>query len=222
MERNSSQEIENYGELFDNAGESEYMAFYNPNWLGTSIATKELFEHTLPLEELAEQNTIDYIADRIIAKGYKLIIFSAFAFGWQKLITAVHEKNPDITIKVIWHGSNCMNIEAYDWEVFQYIFRLLNKKYIYSIGFVKKSMYEFYKKKGYNVEFVMNTLSLDSSEYVQKDEGEETRTIGVYASGDRWVKNFYNQLCAASLMDNIKVECTPLSTKTMLFADIIF
>lgn len=221
MERNSSQEIANYGELFDKAGESDYMAFYNPNWLGTSIATKELFEHTLPLEELAEQNTIDYIADRIIAKGYKLIIFSAFAFGWQKLITAVHEKDPDITIKVIWHGSNCMNIEAYDWEVFQYIFRLLNKKYIYSIGFVKKSMYEFYKKKGYNVEFVMNTLSLDSSEYMQDEKSEETRTIGVYASGDRWVKNFYNQLCAASLMDNIKVECTPLSTKTMLFADII-
>ena len=223
MERNANEEIAKYGALLDSAEESSYLAFYNPNWLGTSIATKELFEHTMPLEELAEQSTIDYLADRIAAKGYRLIMFSAFALGWQKLVMAIHEKDPNIVIKVIWHGSNCMNIEAYDWVVFQQLFYLLNRHYIYSIGFVKKSMYEFYKKKGYNVEFVMNTLSLDRDKYVQQDKTDQNgpRKVGVYASGDRWVKNFYNQLCAASLLDNVKVECMPLSTKTLLFADII-
>ncbi len=222
MAQNVNEEIREYGKNFDDAPDSEYVAFYNPNWLGTSIATKELFDFTLPLDELAEEKTIEYVADRIVSKGYKLIIFSAFALGWQKLMAAVHEKKPDIMIKVIWHGSNCMNIEAYDWVVFQHMFSLLSKGCIQSIGFVKKSMYEFYKKKGYNVEFVMNTLSLDKEQYMPEAENKDgVRRIGVYASGDRWVKNFYNQLCAASLMDNVKVECTPLSTKTLLFAELI-
>ena len=55
----------------------------------------------------------------------------------------------------------------------------------------------------------------------EAENKDGVRRIGVYASGDRWVKNFYNQLCAASLMDNVKVECTPLSTKTLLFAELI-
>lgn len=223
MEKNANKEIEKYGALLEELGECNYLAFYNPNWLGTSIATKELFEHTMPLEELAEQSTIDYLAEQIVSKGCRLVIFSAFALGWKKLVMAIHDKNPEIVIKVIWHGSNCMNIEAYDWEVFQQLFYLLNRHYLYSIGFVKKSMYEFYKKKGYNVEFVMNTLSLDKEKYLpqSKTDADAVRKVGVYASGDRWVKNFYNQLCAASLLDNVKVECMPLSTKTLLFADII-
>lgn len=220
MRQNVNREIDSYSHLFESADSCDYIAFYNPNWMGTSIATKELFENTMPLEELAEEKTIEYLAEKLVARDYKLIIFSAFALGWNKLIISVHEKNPDIAVKIIWHGSNCMNIEAYDWEVFQQMFYLLNKQYITSIGFVKKSMYEFYKKKGYPVEFVMNTLSLDPEKYRGEEPAEERR-IGVYASGDRWVKNFYNQLCAASLMDDVKVECTPLSTKTLLFADIL-
>lgn len=91
------------------------------------------------------------------------------------------------------------------------------------IAFVKKSMYEFYKKKGYNVEFLMNTLTLDAAKFISEENDERTEgtRIGVYASGDRWVKNFYNQLCAASLIENAKVECTPLVTKTLQFAEII-
>ena len=54
-----------------------------------ATALGALMLNTMGLRETLQQNTIDYIADRIIAKGYKLIIFSAFAFGWQKLITAV-------------------------------------------------------------------------------------------------------------------------------------
>lgn len=80
----------------------------------------------------------------------------------------------------------------------------------------------FYKKKGYDVEFLMNTLSLDRTKYVTEVmEKDEKTKIGVYASGDRWVKNFYNQLCAASLVENAKVECTPLVMKTLQFAEII-
>ena len=36
-------------------------------------------------------------------------------------------------------------------------------------------------------------------------EEHENIKIGLYASGDRWVKNFYNQLAGASLIENAKI-----------------
>ena len=169
---------------------------------------------------------IEHIANKLIADNYRLIAFSAFSLGWDKLIEALKEKGCKSTIKVIWHGSNCMNIEHYDWTVFSYIIKALKYGEIDSIAFVKKSMYEFYKSKGYNVEFLMNTLSVSNvdkkgKENIVEDEEESKTRIGVYASGDRWVKNFYNQLCAASMVENVHVECSPLTSKTQDFAEII-
>lgn len=213
-----------FDEAYEKLGRQDYLVFYNPKWLGTSIATKELFESTCPLEELSEKKVIEYIADKVTADHYKLIAFSAFAKGWTELVKEIRKRDSSVVIKVIWHGSNCMNIEAYDWEMFSSLFRMLEDKVINSLCFVKKSMYEFYRQKGYEVEFLMNTLSIERKKYTEKEKSADTpvRTrIGLYASGDRWVKNFYNQLCAASLIEDVEVECTPLNRKTTTFADMI-
>lgn len=219
--------ITEFNEDYSKLNKKDYIVFYNKNWIGTSIATKELFECACSIEELKEQEVIDYIADTLIADNYRLIAFSAFAYGWNKLIEALREKGCTATIKVIWHGSNCMNIKEYDWNVFSYILTALKNNYIQSIAFVKKTMYTFYKSKGYNVEFLMNTLSIDKEKINEKfavnhisDDMPKTK-IGVFASGDRWVKNFYNQLCAASMVENARVECSPLSVKTQDFAELI-
>lgn len=222
MKKNMTMELENYKAEWMKKDFQDYVVFYHKDWLGTSISAKELFNNTFGIRDLSEQKCIDFLAEKIVEKKFRMVVFSAFAGGWEKLIRAVREKDKDVVIKVIWHGSNCMNIEEYDWEMFESLFRLLNLGIIQKIAFVKKSMYEFYKKKGYNVEFLMNTLSLDSEKYnVNSIEKSEKTKIGVYASGDRWVKNFYNQLCAASLVENVKVECTPLVMKTLQFAEII-
>lgn len=211
-----------FQEAYEKIEKSDYMVFYNPEWFGTSIATKELFEHTCPLKELSDEKVIQYIADKITEGHYKLVAFSAFAKGWEKLVKEIRKRDASVVIKVIWHGSNCMNIEEYDWEMFSSLFRMLEDKVINRLCFVKKSMYEFYKQKGYDVEFLMNTLSLEKPESPKTSSEDEKHTrIGLYASGDRWVKNFYNQLCAASLMEGAKVECTPLNRKTTTFADMI-
>ena len=98
---------------------------------------------------------------------------------------------------------------------FSNIFKLLKGQDIKSIAFVKKSMYEFYKKKGYNVELLLNRVSLDAQNN-QKEEipNDGKIRMGIYASGDRWVKNFYNQMAAASLIDNCVVDCVPINYKT--------
>ena len=54
-----------------------------------------------------------------------------------------------------------MHYEAFDWDRFECVFKLLEDKVIDSIVFVKKSMYEQYKKLGYKVEFLGNTVHID-------------------------------------------------------------
>ena len=54
----------------------------------------------------------------------------------------------------------------------------------------------------------------------KKGEGNNLK-IGLYASGDRWVKNFYNQLAAASLFENCKIDCIPLGEKTIKMGKIL-
>lgn len=196
----------------------KYIIIHNPNWLGITSATKELFENTLELEELNDNIQINEVANLISKTKAKLIIFSGCAISWVQLIEKLRNLNKNIKIKILWHGSNAMNIEEYDWEAFKNIIYLLKRGIISSIGFVKKSMYDFYSAKGYNVEFVMNNLTLDI--VIPKKESSKTK-IGLYASGDRWVKNYYNQLSAASLVENSMIDVVPLSNKTIEFAKII-
>lgn len=206
---------------FENLKDNKYIAFYNKNWLGTKNATKELFENVIGIDELNNEDLINEIANTIVANEINLVIFSAFSIGWDKLIKKIKELDKKITIKIIWHGSHAMNVESYDWLMFEKMFNLLEHGNIDSIGFVKKSMYEFYKQKGYNVELLLNSVNLSNNLNIKKIKNDEKLIrIGLYASGDRWVKNFYNQLAAASLFDNVIIDCIPLDEKTIKMAKI--
>ncbi len=204
-----------------NIKRNEIVAIYRKEWLGTSYATKELFDNCIGIKSLYDDNVVNYYAETLVNKKLKLIIFSAFDITWSGLVEKIKELNPKQKIKILWHGSNAMNIEEYDWNTLRTILEYSKYGVIDSIGFAKKSMYEFYKSKGFKCEFVMNTLSIESSKYKKEKSKDKYVRIGVYASGDRWVKNFYNQLSAASMIKNHLIDCVPKSEKTMEFANII-
>ena len=207
---------EEFEKQTNNLIKEKYIVFYNKNWLGTQNATKELFKNTIGIEEIMDERLVNDIGDFILNKKYKLVIFSAFSKGWIKIIKYLKLKNPDICIKVLWHGSLAMNVEGYDWEMFEEIFKAYDNKLIKSIGFVKESLYEFFKTKNYNVEMVYNTIKIKDK---IKMHNQNTKTkIGIYASGDRWVKNFYNQLAAASLFENAMIDCIPIGEKALKMA----
>ncbi len=204
-----SKEIENVNE--------KYIVFYNKNWLGTSIATKELFQNTCGLVELYNDDFIEKIANLIVDNKINLVAFSAFSIGWDKLASKIKEKNDNIVIKVIWHGSFALNCEQYDWEMFLNIFKLYYSNIVSSICFVKKSMYDFFVMKGFRTEFIHNTIRIDKNKYVSKEKNKDgSLKIGLYASGDRWVKNFFNQLAAATLFESAQIDCIPLSDKSVI------
>lgn len=211
-------ESEKINNQFSKLNNPKYIAFYNYEWFGTSIATKDCFVNSIGINEISDKNIEDLLIKQIKDSNCKFLIFSAFAIGWSELIKRIKLEDKSIKIKVIWHGSAAMNIENYDYDRFNEILNLLENNYIESIIFVKKSLFEFYKEKGYKVEFLMNNVNLSKKYEIEEHEGIQ---IGIYASGDRWVKNFYNQLCAASLVENAVVDCIPLSNKTYTFANSI-
>lgn len=222
MERRAFEE--EYISAFDKAAallhSPDYIAICNKNWYGTSIATKELFDNVICLDELHSDVLVEHIANYIATSGVHLIIFSAFSIGWDKLIKRIKELKPDIVVKVLWHGSLALNSESYDWEMFCTILTLHNTGLVQSLGFVKKSVYEFFLRKGYRAEFIANRVELPAelvSSIPRVGEHKHIK-IGLYASGDRWVKNSYNQLAAASLFENAEINCIPLSHKTVIMS----
>ncbi len=208
-------------EQLKNIKGNDVITIYRKDWLGTSYATKEMFENVIGISKTENPNTADYYAHEIINKKPKLIIFSAFDLSWNELIKRIKDINQNQRIKILWHGSNAMNVEKYDWETLKTILQYSKYGLIDSIGFVKKTMYEFYKTKNIKCEFVMNTLSVNKKDYVDKTEKSNKVRIGLYSSGDRWVKNYYNQLSAASMIDNHLIDCVPKSEKTVEFANMI-
>lgn len=202
----------------------DYIAFTHVGWIGVESSTKELFGQTISIDDVNMTDDLEKIAAAIYDnKNIKIVVFSAFGKGWEYLARKIKEKNPEVVIKIFWHGSNAMHVEGFDWERFRVIFTLLDQGVVSSIAFAKKSMYEQYKKLGYNVEFLPNTVRLGKmkKEIMSKKRGHNGTRIGIYASGDRWVKNLYNQMAAVSLVKNSVLDMIPLSSNSIQFAKIL-
>lgn len=200
---------------------SYYVAICHPDWIGVKNATKYTFENNII--ELREQYTkkeARMMAQEIANAGKKLVIFNAFANGWEDIIYALKEIKPDIKVKLLIHGGNALLSEPYDWNVYNIMLDLYEKEKVDEIGFVKKSLYEFYKAKGYKASFLMNDVIIENKEqYIPVDKNKHNDIkIGLYASGDRWVKNTYNQLSAIGLIKNASLDCIPINNKISTIA----
>ena len=198
----------------------EYLAICHPEWIGVKNATKYTFkDNVLEVREQYNKKESKLIAQTIINAGKKLVIFNAFAKGWENIASALKEIEPNIKVKLLIHGSNALLSEEYDWNVYNVMLDLYAKGVVDEIGFVKKSLYEFYKAKGYKTSFLMNDVVIENKEqYIGTKEDCEYTKIGLYASGDRWVKNTYNQLSAISLVKNARLDCIPLNYKIATIA----
>lgn len=193
----------------------EYIVIHHPDWLGISNATKDAFSYLFPLHDQYITKEAEKTAKAIIESGKKLVIFNGFANGWNKVAKELRRLKSDLIIKVLWHGSNALLSEGYDWKVFIQILELYRTGVINEIGFVKKSMEEFYRKIGYRTSFVMNTVVIENAEQYKQERKDNSLHVGLYSSGDRWVKNTYNQLSAISLLENATMDCVPLGPKVI-------
>lgn len=191
---------------------NDYIIIHNPEWLGVTNATIELFDSRVRCGEILRKKDIKKIGNLILKSNIKQVIFSAMCIGWKDLAIYLKNKNKEIKIKVFWHGSNSQVSEPYGWERNIEIFEMNKKGIIDVIGTCKESILEFYKKEGYNTAFIANNVNTDN-------ENAGKIKIGIYAAKcDDWRKNMFSQIAAVSLIPNVSVDIVPKSKEAESFA----
>lgn len=196
----------------------DYLVMHNPEWLGITSATIELFDSRVRCGELLRKKDINKIKSLILESGVKQVIFSAMALGWKELAIGLKKENPNIKVKVFWHGSNSQVSEPYGWARNIEIIELHKEGIIDVFATCKESILNFYKNEGYNTMLVRNTVRLPKK-ITGKSPKDEVR-IGIYAAKcDDWRKNLFAQLAAASLIPNAVVDMVPLNPEAITFAN---
>lgn len=200
--------------------EGANIAVHQPEWLGVTNSTKELFPYLLPLKELFVSSDIQNIGQLIVSRKPKAIIFSGFAIGYFDLAKVIKKLEPSTSIKIYWHGNTTHMYEDYSWSRYQEIIQLCNEGIIDSLGFAKESMKTLYEKMGYSSYFIRNTVKGDLSRNISTESiesGDEIK-VGIYASGNTWNKNAYTQIAAASLLNRVVVNSVPYNSRMKHFA----
>ena len=209
-----------------------YIALYNPTWLGVANSTKGLFESCIPLEKLKNRKLRKKVLDEIVKNNkIETVIFSQMVDGWEDLIKELHRAKKELKIKVIWHANNYETISDYTWNLKKELISMYNDGYVCALGFVKKTMAEFYKNRGYNAYYFSNTVNSKinqnekennkeekrKEEYKEKDKDKKIK-IGLYNAHSREIKNIFTQMLATKFFENAVVDIVPSSEQIEEYA----
>ena len=197
----------------------KYITFVNTKWLGVTNATRELFENIISCGEIYRSKDLKVIADLIISKNIKLVVFSGFCFGWKDLIKILHRHN--IKTKTFFHGSHSQVLDSYAWTRNLEIYHLHKKGILDEMATCKYSLVNFYKNKGCNINFLRNRVILPKEVKIEKNKKNfNTIRVGIYASQtESYLKNVFTSLAALSMLDKkVIVDIVPCNKRAKEFA----
>lgn len=208
----------------------DYIVLYNPEWLGVANSTKGLFDSTIPVKTLLKKKSRKQLIDKIIEKKLKTVILSQIVDGWLDLIKELKIEYPTIDIKVIWHANSFETISDYTWGFNKKVIEYVDNGYISTLAFVKKTMAELYRKKGYKTHhFLNNVKSFDhlkneiemASKNIEDITDFENRKIkvGIYNMHSRELKNVYTQILATTLFKDSIVDIVPASKDIIKYVE---
>ena len=199
----------------------EYIVFYNPTWLGVANSTKGLFKNIVPLEQVFGKKNIKKIAEAVVNNNIKSVIFSQIVDGWVDVLKKIKELNSNIIVKVIWHGNCYEFFSDYTWNLNKDVMNLYKQGKIDSFGFVRSTMYEFYKKAGFKSYYLQNNVHLDNIERVEKKKSDDKIKIGIYNADTRELKNIYTALSSMKLVPNCVADVVPINEGAKKFTEIL-
>lgn len=215
-----SQRAEEAIEIIKKYKGEDYIVFYNPTWLGVAASTKGLFGNIVPLEHIYSKKDIKNITNAIVENDIKSVVFSQICDGWTNIIEAIKEKKPDIKIKVIWHGNCYEYFSDFTWNLNKKVMNLYKQKKIDCFGFVRTTMYEFYKKCGFNSCYLQNNVHKENSGKMANNQNDKTK-IGIYNADSRELKNIYTALSAMKLVPNAVADVVPINEGARQFTEIL-
>lgn len=195
----------------------DYIVMHNPDWLGTTNATIELFnDNRVPCGEFLRKKDARKFANLILEKNINQVVFSAMCIGWKDLAYYLKNKNPDILIKAFWHGSISQVLEDYGWSRHIELLDMGKNGILHTFGTCNKSLVDFYKNLGINTKFIMNNVNLSKS--IEHKEPKNI-VVGIYSSQkDNWLKNLFAQIAAVSLIKDATVDLIPMDNEASSIA----
>ncbi|MEG1010032.1 MAG: glycosyltransferase [Clostridia bacterium] len=205
----------------------EYLAIYNPENIGIMNSTIDLFgkENSLALGEILNKKQEKILLNKFKDLKVKQIIFSSITFGIKSLIERIHIIRPDIKLSFFWHGAHPMLIQQDEPYFFYMVLDLLNSNVVDKIAFAKESMAIFYKEKGYNSYFLPNTIKSNIIDEMNINNAfnrkNDNTYIGIYSAGERWEKNTFNQLSAASMIKKSVIDILPITKLVKSFCKLM-
>jgi len=196
---------------------NDYIVMHNPDWLGTTNATIELFDkNRVPSHEFFRKKDIRKFGNLIIEQEITQVIFSAMCLGWKDLAYYLKKKNPNIKIKAFWHGSFSQVLETYGFQRNLELIKMNKEGILDVFATCKESSVNFYKNIGLKTHFIRNNVKI--KEEISKEK-HNTLTIGIYSSQkDNWIKNLFAQIAAASLLENATIDIIPMDYEAKDFA----
>jgi glycosyltransferase involved in cell wall biosynthesis len=201
--------IEHFKVILSNC-DSEYIALCHKDWKGVTSSSMELFNKIAFIQEVQDSLTLEAIVDIIIKSKVTQFILSGYPQGWSNVIKAVHIRCPEKIFKVLWHGSIAQHYEDYATKVFLEILKLNKDGNIKMIGFVKKSTFELYKKLGYRVAFVGNSVDIKNIvETSLKAIDFNKIKVGIFSADVTLRKNTYTNIAAVSFIENAELTICP-------------
>ena len=203
---------------------SDYIIFSNPKWIGVSHVAEDMFGGYVPIRSVDtfRRSEIDGMAKTIIGAKKHLLIFNGLVPGWDKVIESIRITDKNVKIKILYHGGDVRLARYTDYDSFMKILGLHNMGLIDEIGFVKKQQAEFYNNRGFRARFVANNVVIGDiakykNEHVRKSK--DAIKIGLYCSGDIEWKNVFNQVAAASMIENCELDIVPINHMISGYAD---
>ena len=195
----------------------DYIVMHNPDWLGITSATIELFDNNrVPCGEFFKKRDVIRFGKLILKQEITQVIFSAMCIGWKDLAYYLKKNNPNIKIKCFWHGSISQVSEPYGWERNLELISMSRDGILEVFGTCKESLFSFYENLGIETSFIRNNVIL--KEKINHEEPKNL-TIGLYAAKkDDWRKNLFAQIAAVSLLKNATIDIIPMDYEAATFA----
>lgn len=196
---------------------NDYIVMHNPDWLGITSATIELFDsNRVPCGEFFRKRDMKKFANQVLNQNITQVIFSAMCIGWKDLAYYLKKKNPNIKIKTFWHGSISQVSEPYGWERNLELIEMSKDGTLEVFGTCKESLIKFYENLGINTKFIMNNVILPGT---IKHKEPKNLTVGLYAAKkDDWRKNLFAQIAAVSLIKDATIDIIPMDYEAAAFA----
>lgn len=207
-------------EILNGYHQSEYVVFYNPTWLGVAASTKGLFKNNVPLEQVFGIKNVQKVAKAVVDNQIKTAIFSQIVDGWTQVIEEIKRLNPEVKIKVIWHGNCYEFFSDYTWNLNKEVMNLYKEKKIEAFAFVRSTMYEFYKKVGFKSFYLQNNVHKKDIPMIKKEKTDQIK-IGIYNADTRELKNIYTALSAMKLVPNAVADVVPINEGAKKFTEIL-